>query len=216
MRRAWRFTLRAGLVVAGVIVVYELATFAQVWRASTADDRRAADAIVVFGAAQYDGRPSPVLRARLDHVFELWDAGLAPILVVTGGRRQGDRFTEATVSANYLIERGVPDGQIRREVQGTNSWESLAAAARFLDDEGVERVLLVSDDYHAFRIEAIADELGLDAAVSPVDSGLSLAGELKALARETAAVSLGRIIGYRRLMNLDRAVERVRVPNPNG
>lgn len=210
MRRALRIARRVALVVGGAAVLYLAVTFVQVLMASRTDDRRPVDAIVVFGAAQYDGRPSPVLAARLDHAYALWKANFADLVVVTGGRKPGDRFTEASASADYLIGLGVPDAQIRREVRGTNSWESLAATARFLDTEGVRTVLLVSDDYHSFRIAAIADDLGMDAVVSPVDSRLSVGGELKALARETVAVSVGRIIGYRRLMNLDEVVARVR------
>ena len=90
--------------------------------------RGPSDAIVVLGAAQYDGRPSPVLAARLDHALELYDDGVAPMIVVTGGRQPGDRFTEATASATYLHEHGVPDAAILRETTGRSSWESLAAA----------------------------------------------------------------------------------------
>jgi uncharacterized SAM-binding protein YcdF (DUF218 family) len=168
------------------------------------DEATGADAIVVLGAAQYDGRPSPVLIARLDHALDLWKQGLAPIIVVTGGKRPGDRFTEATASANYLLQHGVPDDKILREVQGTSSWESLAAAARILRERGLSEVILVSDPYHALRIGGIARELGLTAHVSPTrTSGLSSGSELKHMVKETGAVALGRIIGYRRLLRLE-------------
>jgi uncharacterized SAM-binding protein YcdF (DUF218 family) len=125
------------------------------------------DAIVVLGAAQYDGRPSPVLAARLDHALRLWAEGLSPRIVVTGGKRPGDRFTEAQASAEYLMDRGVPDEVILREVQGATSWESLAASARILRERGLGSVVLVSDPYHAKRIAGIASELGLTAFTSP-------------------------------------------------
>ena len=97
-----------------------------------------ADAIVVLGAAQYDGRPSPQLAARLDHALDLWNEGLAPTIVVTGGKQPGDRFTEAEASADYLIERGVPETRSCARSRAQSSWESLAAAARFLHDRGMD------------------------------------------------------------------------------
>lgn len=189
-----------GFLVAAV-VVYLAVTFVQVWTSSHRDDPRPADAIVVLGAAQYNGRPSPVLQARLDHAISLYRDGVAPVVVVTGGRQSGDRVTEAKASADYLIARGVPDTAIRREVQGGDTWESLAAAARFLGRDGAENVVLVSDPYHNHRVAAIASEAGLrPVGVSPqtqvVPEGSAGAA---ALARETLGVAVGRVIGFRRL-----------------
>jgi uncharacterized SAM-binding protein YcdF (DUF218 family) len=178
-------------------------TFVQVWQASNRDEARASDAIIVLGAAQYDGEPSPVLARRLDHAAELYLDGLAPLIVVTGGSRPGDRFTEAAASAAYLESLGVPGQHIEREVQGESSWESLAAAARFLRADGITRVMLVSDPYHAMRIDGIAHDLGLDAVVSPSDGGAPFGS----LLRETAAVAVGRVIGYDRLVQVDEEVE---------
>ena len=104
-----------------------------------------------MGAAQYDGEPSPQLAARLDHVAELWPRGLAPLVVVTGGNRPGDRFTEAEASAAYLVERGVPEAAILREDQGTTSYESLRGVADVLGERGLDDVLIVTDPYHALR-----------------------------------------------------------------
>jgi uncharacterized SAM-binding protein YcdF (DUF218 family) len=197
-----RVLIVGGLVVA-VVLAYLAVTFVQVWLTSRQDDATASDAIIVLGAAQYDGEPSPVLAARLDHAAELYRRGLAPLIVVTGGRQEGDRFTEAEAGAEYLEDLGIPGNVIERETTSTHSWESLAAAARFLRDDGVERVLLVSDPYHSYRIEAIAEELGLDASVSPTrTSPVGTFGELRAMLRETAAVAVGRIIGYPRLLRL--------------
>lgn len=198
--RRWRL---GALAVAVAACCYVAVTFVQVVRASTRDEARPADAIVVLGAAQYDGRPSPVLEARLAHALALWQQGLAPLVVVTGGKQPGDRFTEAAAAAGWLTRRGVPDEQVLREVQGSNSWESLAAAARILRDRAAERVVLVSDGFHAMRIKGIASEVGLEAYVSPVpDSPIAGAARLRALGRETGAVALGRIVGYRRLLRL--------------
>lgn len=200
-----RLVTRLVTAVLVVAAVYVLVTFLQVWWTSLRDDAGPAGAIVVLGAAQYDGRPSPVFAARLDHAADLHDAGVAPVIVVTGGSRPGDRYTEAAAGAAYLRRRGVPDRSLRLEVQGANSWESIAATARFLREEGITEVVLVSSSYHSYRIADIADEQGLSAAVSPVGRPpTGFAGTARALARETAAVALGRIVGYRRLTVLDR------------
>lgn len=199
-RRRRRRVLWVAIALVGVVVGYLGLTFLQVWSASRHDDARAADAIVVLGAAQYDGKPSPVLRNRLEHALELYDQGLAPTVVVTGGRQEGDRFTEATVGYNYLRANGVPDEAIRKEVQGHTTYESLAATARFLRSEGVNDVILVSGPAQAARLQGIAEDVGLDAVVSSSEGRPTL----RSLLRETAAVSVGRIIGYRRLERFDR------------
>jgi uncharacterized SAM-binding protein YcdF (DUF218 family) len=189
-------------VVAGVValtVLYVGITFGQVWWASRQDEARAASAIVVMGAAQWDGRPSPVLRDRLDHAADLWEQGYAPHIIVTGGKQQGDRVTQGFAGYDYLREQGVPDEVIKVEVEGTNSYEELSASAFIVNSDGLSpQVIVVTDPYHSFRVQAIADEVGLDAAVSPTDSSPSVTE----LVRETAAVSIGRVIGFRRLSNL--------------
>lgn len=205
-RRRGRLVARVMIYVALAAVLYFGLTFVQVYRASTRDGARPADAIIVLGAAQYNGVPSPVLRDRLDHALELYEAGLAPRIVLTGGRQEGDRFTEATSGYNYLRARGVPDEDLPKEVGGHSTWESLAASARFLVRGDLTTVVLVTDGYHAYRVEAIAEDLGLDASVSPSDTRLSRSRELRQITREAVAVSIGRIIGYDRLLRLDNAV----------
>jgi uncharacterized SAM-binding protein YcdF (DUF218 family) len=209
--RGARLGIRLVLLFALALVLYVTVTFVQVWRASTQDGVQQAGAIIVLGAAQYDGTPSPVFQARLDHAADLYDAGYARVVVVTGGGRPGDRTTEASAADRYLQSRGVRPEHLRLEVAGTNSWEQLAATRRFLLKEGIDEVLLVSDPYHSYRINAIADEVGLEAHVSPTpDSPIDGFREFRALVRETAAVSVGRIISYRRLMRVDDAFLRVR------
>ncbi len=189
------------LLLPALVVTYFVANFVQVWWVARQDHRQPADAIVVLGAAQYDGRPSPQLAARLDHALELYQEGWAPTVVVTGGKQPGDRFTEATASADYLIARGVPDAAILREVQGKSSWESLAAAARILRDKGMQRVILVSDPFHELRLRGIAEELGLTAYTSPTrTSPVRGARAFTAMVKEAGGVGVGRVIGYRRLL----------------
>lgn len=204
-----RRLLKGALLVGLLLVGYVGVTFLQVVAATRRDRAGEAQAIVVLGAAQYDGRPSDVFRARLDHAADLYERGLAPIVVVTGGRQPGDRFTEASAAAGYLRGR-VPSEAMRLETSGTNSWESMAAAARFLRDEGITEVLLVSSPYHALRIEHIAGEVGLDGRSSPANTPESVVAVGGHLVRETLAVALGRVIGHRRLVDLDHRVERVR------
>lgn len=206
-----RVTTRVALAVAALLALYLVVTFAQVWWTARQDDATEAQAIVVLGAAQYDGTPSPVFEARLDHALDLYEQGLAPTIVVTGGNQPGDRFTEASAGADYLLAHGVPEEDIRREVDAHNSWESLAAVARILDDEGVDEVILVSDPYHSFRVGEIAGELGMTPHLSPTrTSPASGFSEFRSMVRETLAVSVGRFVGYRRLVRIDDEVGRLR------
>lgn len=200
-----RRSLKVVVIGALVIVAYLVVTFVQVWSASRADEARMAGAIVVLGAAQYNGKASPVLEARTTHAAELYHRGLAPVVVVTGGRRAGDRWTEASVAAGELLRRGVPESALRLEASGVSSWQSLAATARFLKGEGIDTILMVSSPYHSLRIKHIAGEVGMEGHVSPT-SGQSAgsADRTVHLVRETLAVAAGRIIGYRRLFNLDQ------------
>jgi uncharacterized SAM-binding protein YcdF (DUF218 family) len=202
-RRRRRWWLWAILAIVAGGALYYFVTLIQVWRVGDSDQARPVDAIVVMGAAQYDGRPSPQLQARLDHVVELWDRGLAPIVVVTGGNQPGDRFTEAGASARYLAAHGVDPDAILQEDHGHSSWASLETVAAMLHERGLDRVLLVSDPYHSLRIRLMAQELELTAYVSPtrtspVTGPRAFGKELK----EAAGVALGRIIGFDRLLSL--------------
>lgn len=198
--RRWRRRILRGIgLLVLALLLYVAVTFLQVWRASSRDDLARADAIVVMGAAQYDGRPSPVLEARLNRALDLYERGLAPRIVVTGGRQAGDTFTEATSGYNWLRSHGVPDSAILKEVHGRSTVESLQATARFLGEQGFDDVLLVSDGYHALRALGIAREVGLDPHVSTVNQDSSSIGRL---GRETLVVAAGRVVGYGRLSRL--------------
>ena len=199
------------------MAAYLAVTFVLVWRASHLNQARKVQAIVVLGAAQYNGRPSPVLRARLDHAISLWHRGDAPVIVVTGGRQPKDMYTEATASADYLLARGVPDSAILREVQGRTSWQSLAAASAFLKARETRVVLLVSDPFHSARVAAISRELGLLGYVSPTrTSPIKGAHVVPYLGRETLAMAVGRIIGFRRAAGIDSRIQHARVGASSG
>jgi len=190
------------VLVVAALMVHLATSLWLVYRVANSDEARQVDAIVVMGAAQYDGRPAGVLTARLDQVLSLWQRGLAPLIVTTGANRPGDRFTEAQASAIYLIDRGVPEAAIA-QVGGTTSYDELHATRDLLRERGLDRVLLVSDPYHSLRIRLVAEELGLTAFVSPTRTspitGWS-AVELKM--KEASGIAVGRIIGFDRLLQL--------------
>ena len=201
-RAGWRRVRRIAVALFGLLALYYLATLWIVFRTGNTDQTRPVDAIVVLGAAQYDGRPSPQLAARLDHVVALWQVGAAPIVVTTGGNRPGDRFTEAEASANYLIDRGVPTAAVV-QVGGDNSYDSLREARDELRSRGLSTVLLVSDPYHALRTRMVSQELGLTAYVSPTRSSpvrgkAAFWREVK----EAAGISVARIIGFDNLLSI--------------
>lgn len=196
--------VRAGVATTVVVlVVYFLATFLQVVQTGRSHGADRADAIVVMGAAQYDGRPSPQLAARLDHVVELWDTGVAPTVVVTGGNLPGDRFTEAEASARYLVERGVPESAIVEVGEGSTTLESVEAAAPALVERGVSSVALVTDPYHSLRSRLIVEGVGFDVDVAATDTSVVTGwSAFRRNVTEAGGVALGRIIGFDRLSDL--------------
>lgn len=207
----FRWASRLVALALAVLLAYLAVTFVQVWSRSRRDEAQRVEAIVVFGAAQYNGTPSPVLRARLDHAVALYQRGFSDRIVVTGGRRPGDRYTEATASARYLRRKNIGERSILRVVSGTNSWQSLASAANELKKRGLTDVLLVSDGFHSARIAAMAEELGLAAYTSPsTASPITGVEKLPYLGRETVAVAAGRVLGFRRMAGIDLTVDRVR------
>jgi uncharacterized SAM-binding protein YcdF (DUF218 family) len=138
--------------------------------ASQRDEREPADAIVVLGAAQYNGRPSPVLRARLDHALALYRDGVAPLLLVTGGVGRGDTTSEALVGRRYLVARGVPATAVVAQGEGRTTMASMDAVAEWLRARGLRRVVLVSDPFHMFRLRLEARRTALIAYTSPTES----------------------------------------------
>ena len=200
-----KVAVKVAIGVAALLVLYVGITFWQVWHASHQDHAQPAQAIIVLGAAQYNGTPSRVLQARLDHAAELYERKLAPVIMLTGGRQPGDQFTEASAGEAYLQRAGIPESAMQLESGGRNSWQSLAAAARILKQQGLTKVILVSSPYHSYRIERIAHEVGLEGHASPATDAPDKA-TFAHLTHETASVAVGRLIGFRRLVDLDARV----------
>jgi uncharacterized SAM-binding protein YcdF (DUF218 family) len=164
-RRSWWKLLARSIVMALFVLWLASAAAVVVW--GSRDRARKADAIVVLGAAQYVGRPSPVLKARLDHAISLWTRGLAPVLIVTGGTGAGDTTSEGAVSRQYALRHGVPDSAILVESQGRTTRESLETVANMMQARDLHRAILVSDAFHMLRLSIVAGKLGLTPYTSP-------------------------------------------------
>lgn len=167
----------AGLVVIAVLIVAGIVL--RTVQAGSRDDRTRVEAIVVLGAAQYDGRPSPVYRARLDHAKELFDAGVAGTVVTVGGGQPGDRTTEGAAGRAYLAEKGIAAGNLVAVDTGNDTLASLRATAAVLEKRGWNAVVLVTDPAHAFRAGLIAADVGFVVTVSAVREGPATAPELQ-------------------------------------
>jgi uncharacterized SAM-binding protein YcdF (DUF218 family) len=170
VRRALRPFVTAAvllLVLAGLAYTVSLILVLVV---SQQDQRRPVDAIVVLGAAQYNGRPSPVLRARLDHALSLYRDRSAPLVIVSGGVGRGDTISEAVVGRRYLIAHGVPGDAVVAQAEGRTTMASMSAVAAWLRPRGLRRVLLVSDPFHMFRLRLEARRTALEAYTSPTES----------------------------------------------
>jgi len=159
----------AGLLLLLAGIVYTIA-FVSVLVMAQVDQRHRADAIVVLGAAQYNGRPSPVLRARLDHALGLYRDGLAPTILVTGGVGRGDKESEAMVARRYLLAQRIPDSVVVMQPQGHSTAASMTAVAAWLADRGKHTALLVSDPFHMLRLRLEARRTGLDVYTSPTET----------------------------------------------
>ena len=198
-----RLLVRAVAVLVAAAVVYVAVTAVQVWLTSRSSDPHRAQAIVVMGAAQYDGRPSPDLEARLSEAGRLWHEGYAPIVVVTGSKEPGDAYTEAEAGAAWLRTNGVPVADVL-QAGGNDSWANLADASHELVSRDMIHVLLVTDGFHEDRSLAIATDVGLVASPVPaVNSPITGWSAVPYFAKETFGVAVGRIIGYEPLHGLE-------------
>ena len=203
LRRGRRLAVRLALGLVVAALVYLVVTAVQVWLTSRRSQPVPAQAIVVMGAAQYNGVPSPDLAARLREAKVLYRQGLVPLIVATGSKEPGDRYTEAQSSRQWLVENGVPASAVA-EVGGDDSWANLADAAALLHHRGDRRVLVVTDGFHEARCLAIATEVGLEARPVPATSSpITGWSTVPYFAKETIGVALGRIIGYSHLHGFD-------------
>lgn len=163
----WSLRRRVALGMLSMAALAWLVSAVSVLRAATRDEAQPAQAIVVLGAAQYRGRPSPVLRMRLDHAVGLYARGIAPRVVVTGGIAEGDTASEAAVSRIYAMTAGVPDTAILLENEGRTTGQSIARVARLLKARRIDTVVVVSDPFHVLRAARVAARAGLVAYTSP-------------------------------------------------
>ena len=200
--KAFRWALERAAFILLIVLVYLGVTGIQVWLTSRHSDAHAAQAAIVMGAAQYNGVPSPDLAARLQEVLSVWHRQLVPIVVVTGSKEPGDKYTEAEASKAWLTAHGVPAGDVI-EVGGNDSWANLSDAAVALKARGLTKVLVVTDGFHEDRSLAIATEVGLHASPVPATSSpISGWSSIPYFFKETVGVGVGRVVGYSRLHDL--------------
>jgi uncharacterized SAM-binding protein YcdF (DUF218 family) len=166
-RRAFVNARRILAILTVTVLAFWVISAAAVLVWSSRDEARPAQAIVVLGAAQYAGRPSPVLRARLDHALELWGRHLSSLLILTGGTGSGDTTSEAAVGRTYARKHGVPDSAIVEENEGRTTSESMRAVAGILEARGLQSALLVSDPFHMLRLRILARRFGFTPYTSP-------------------------------------------------
>jgi uncharacterized SAM-binding protein YcdF (DUF218 family) len=199
MRTFFASALRISVAVLVAVAMYIAGSFVSVRSVGKQTSSAMADAIVVLGAAQYDGTPSPMLQARLEHALQLYNNGFAPIIAVTGGKQKADRFTEAATSRRWLEKNGVLSQNIIEESTGHSTWQSLSNVASVLRERGIQRVIISTSSWHVQRSVLTLRELGFTAIPSGAPTtSVDVVRELK----ETVGVSLGRIIGFRRLFSI--------------
>lgn len=165
------FWMRPGLLLllaaSGALALFFGITGSRIVRAAAEAPARKADVIVVFGAAEYVGRPSPVYRARLDHGFELFQKGMAPVVITTGGAALDPDFSEGGVGKDYLLRRGIPEQALISETQGSDTAQSAERVANIMRTNGMRTCIAVSDAYHVFRIRALLEHEGVQVELAP-------------------------------------------------
>ena len=193
---AWIGRVVGALVLACVLLV--TATTAAIWWTARQDDRSAADAIVVLGSAQYNGVPSSIFEARLEHALALYQAGVAPVVVTVGGKADGDTTTEAEAGRAYLATAGIPEDSLLAVPEGTDTLQSMRVVGAAFSDRGWTTAVLVTDPWHAMRAERMAEDSGLEATSSPTRQGPAVqtrGTQVRYILRETAAYLLYRVTG---------------------
>jgi uncharacterized SAM-binding protein YcdF (DUF218 family) len=189
-----------GLLVAALLVSPVVASGVAVWRAAHQDEASRidhADTVIVFGAAQYGGQPSPIFRGRLDHGALLFRRGFSERIMVVGAGQPGDETTEAQAGANYLVASGLPPEAVMVSPEGSTTFESLRAAADLMTENGLDSAFLVSDPWHNLRIRRMARDLGIEGHVSATwqSAARSQSTRLQGYLRETFAYLYYRVVG---------------------
>ena len=190
----------ARVVAAAVLAVFLLvaSTALAIWWNARQDSRPSSDAIVVLGSAQYNGVPSSIFEARLEHAIALYEDGVAPVIVTVGGKATGDQFTEAEAGREYLAEAGIPDDALLAVPTGVDTLESMRAVSDAFDERDWTSAVLVTDPWHAMRAERMAEDAGIEAESSPTRQGPAVetrATQFRYILRETAAYLLYRATG---------------------
>ncbi|MGY1806234.1 YdcF family protein [Blastococcus sp. SYSU D00669] len=188
------------VVAAAVLAVFLLvaSTALAIWWTARQDSRPGSDAIVVLGSAQYNGVPSSIFEARLEHALKLYEQGVAPVVVTVGGKAAGDQFTEAEAGAAYLANAGVSDDALLAVPEGVDTLESMRAVGAEFEARGWTTAVLVTDPWHALRAERMAEDSGMEAESSPTRQGPAVqtrATQFRYILRETAAYLLYRATG---------------------
>jgi uncharacterized SAM-binding protein YcdF (DUF218 family) len=182
-----------------LFVLYFGVTFLQIWMRGHEHTTKSAQAILVFGTTEDNGTPSPELKARLDEALTLYDSGRAPWVAVTGGRRPGDVYTEAGVSATYLEDHGVPKSRVLKG-GGSDTWQNVSSVIGALRRLHITTVITVTDPFHEYRAMAISTDQGLTPYPSPVRDSPTIKHQLwRFYLKETLEVGVGRIVGYHHL-----------------
>ncbi|MCF6507576.1 YdcF family protein [Blastococcus sp. MG754426] len=193
-------SLLARVAGAGVLaaVLFVASTALAIWWTARQDARPQSDAIVVLGSAQYNGVPSSIFEARLEHALALYEQGVAPVVVTVGGKAAGDQFTEAEAGRDYLAGAGVPAEALLAVPEGVDTLESMRVVGAAFAERGWERAVLVTDPWHAMRAERMAEDAGMEAESSPTRQGPAVqtrATQVRYILRETAAYLLYRVTG---------------------
>ena len=187
--------LRWLVVAAAALLAYFIVVCLGIVRASTEQELRPADAIVVFGAAEYSGHPSPVLKLRLDHAFDLFQQHLAPVVITTGGSGEDPKFSEGGVGHDYLMHRGIPDSSLIAETLGSDTAQSAERVAVIMRTNHMKTCIAVSDAYHVFRIRRLLEHQGVQVYVAPRPDSLPRTEHQRfvAVIREAASYVLWRV-----------------------